>query len=179
MAEKLAPNVTPETFLEFYRQAGIAKRDLERAQGEYRAVLKRAKKAGIDTKALIAVRAIATSDDPAAEEAHLNTLLRYARYLDLPLGTQLGLFDDAAPSAAARTEQAEWDAEDYGYRAGRGGQNRDDNPHAAGTAAHVRWDEGWHKGQASIAQDMADGKPPRAKARRGRAGNPEDRPVAH
>lgn len=171
MAQKITvdTNTTPETFLDFYRRAGVAKRALESAQAEYRNVLKAAKKAGIDTKAMVAARALATSDEPDADRAHMQTLLRYTAYLGLPLGTQLALFDAPDLPEPARAEQADWDAEDLGYRAGRGGADRGDNPYDAGSSAHVQWDGGWSKGQASIAQDMAEGKPPRRKPRSARA----------
>jgi hypothetical protein len=183
--DKDPTNVPSTTFLEFYRTTGSAKRDMETARSAYQSAMKAAKKAGIDTAMLTRARAIATSDDIQAELHGLYTLIRYLKYLQIPIGQQLEmeLGSDMpktapVPDEAAR-QQALWDAEAMGWKAGRGGDNRDDNPHDEGTELHVQWDNGWIAGQKSIADDMADGKAPRARGRKGANGNAEDRPAVN
>lgn len=188
MATKLdkdPSNVPSTTFLEFYRTTGTALREKETADGAYRAAMKAAKKAGIDTAMLTRARQIATSDDVQHELHGLYTLIRYLKYLSIPIGQQLEmeLGSDApkvdGPSAEAVAQQALWDAEAMGWKAGRGGANRDDNPHAEGTELHVNWDTGYLAGQKSIAQDMADGATPRARGKKGANGHAEDRPAVN
>lgn len=179
--DKDPANVPSTTFLEFYRTTGSAKRDIETARSAYQSAMKAAKKAGIDTKMLTQARAIATSDDIDAELHGLYTLIRYLKYLQIPIGKQLAmeLGDDmpkteGIPEEAAK-QQALWDAEAMGWKAGRGGDNREDNPHTEGTELHVQWDNGYLAGQKSIADDMAEGKPARARGKKGANGHAEDR----
>lgn len=187
MATKLdkdPSNVPSTTFLEFYRTTGTALREKETADGAYRAAMKAAKKAGIDTAMLTRARQIATSDDVQHELHGLYTLIRYLKYLRVPIGQQLEmeLGSDMpkvdGPSAEA-LKQDLWEAEDTGFRAGRNGGNRDDNPFPQGSEPHVKWDTGYLAGQKSIAQDMADGKPPRARGKKGANGHAEDRPAVN
>jgi hypothetical protein len=107
---------------------------------------------------------------------HLQT---YAAWLDLPIGSQLGLFGGTTPPAAdanAAAEHREWAAGDAGAAAGRNGDEREANPHEAGSAEHAAWSRSWAKGhkvwlkgQEVIAGEMgrnANGEaPPRKRGR--------------
>lgn len=166
----VASNVTPDTVLEHRKALGETKRALEAAQAAHRLAVKRAKNDGVDTKALLAAMKIARSDDQDAELATLGRTARYLHYMGVEVGTQLGLVPglEDGPSEKASAQQSEWDAGDAGYRAGRDGGKREENPHAEGTPLFVAWDRGWLNGQSSIARDMADGKEPREPKKCGR-----------
>ncbi len=177
--EQAVANVTPGTFLEFYREVSGKKRALEEAQGGYRAALKRAKAAGIDQAALTQAMQMARQDT-AQVELHYRNVNRYLSWLGSPLGTQGALFgahDDVQPTEKATQEQREWDAEDAGYLAGKGGEPVDNCPHVAGSPFQVKWLEGWHKGQAVLVEQLGSDGTLR-KGRRKKANNPEDRPAA-
>lgn len=184
MAEKANPgaghNLAPDTFLQHYRAVVAAKRALEEAQSAHMHALKKAKGAGINMdsfKALLKAR----KEEPEQVEQNLRDFARYARWLEMPIGTQPGLFGDDAPPVddRAAAEQREWAAEEAGYEAGRNGRNRGDCPFPAGSPFHARWDAGWIRGQAKIAEGLGPkkrGRPPGGK--RGRGRNAEDGPGA-
>ncbi|MCC7348109.1 MAG: hypothetical protein IT538_11980 [Variibacter sp.] len=174
MARKMTdddrPNITPELVMEASRDLGGHRRDLESAQGAYRARVKHWKKAGINTAALIEAMRIKREDDPDAAVLYYRDLNRYAAWINAAPGTQLGLFlDDSAPqpSDAAGQQQAAWDAEDTGYRAGQAGRDLADCPYPAGSELAQQWSVGHAKGKAVLA-DFAAGNPAEPVTRRGR-----------
>lgn len=182
MAEKAAApprdNLTPETYLEFYRQVREAKRKLTEAQSAHRHALKRAKAAGIDLAAMAEAIDITKRDSDEVAQ-HMRTVARYAAWMGQPIGTQGALFDATdgnMPSQKAAAEQHEWAADEAGYDAGRAGRNRDDHPYEVGTPLHAAWDRGWMKGQAFIAEQMGGEVPKRG--RKKKSGNAEDGPGA-
>ena len=147
------------TFLEHARNATISLRELEEAQSRHQQVLKKAKAAGCNPKVLMKV--IRARRDPEAAGLELQAELRYRQWIGLPLGTQSSMFDDANAgdehlTDRDRLDQAIFDADEAGYKAGRSGQGRDDNPHPAGTETHVQWDKSYLKGQAAIAAEMGE-----------------------
>ncbi len=165
------------TFLEFVRRVSLRRRDLEEAQGRYRAEVKAAKSAGLSTKLLLEALA-ARARDPDELAAEQQQRARYFAWLALPVGTQAALFAGAADDALTEpqsTEQALWEADDAGYRAGRAGHPRDETPHPLGSVFHVEWDKGYLRGQAFIAAEMGPDST-NQQGRRGAASNPEDAP---
>ncbi len=161
MAEKLAPpvtsNLTPNTFLGLYREIATAQREIEAATGRKRAILKRAKGAGVDLDALALMQRLANLE-PEDAEMRLRNLVRYSHWADMQIGAQADLFgatDDQHPNDKARGEHLEFQADDAGYRAGYAGDAIDTNPHQAGTPVFDRWRQGWHNGQAALVAKMA------------------------
>ena len=160
MAEKLTEagdNVTPETFLEFYRQIRSAKRKMEEAGSEYRHARKRAEKAGIDLKGLALLEQLAKLDSAEAE-ARLRNTMRYAGWAQLPLGTQITLFGETvpAPTEKAKQQHNTWAAEEAGYDEGKSGGTREANPYTLGTEAAAAWDKGWLNGHDAWAKLQGD-----------------------
>jgi hypothetical protein len=164
LAEARSHNVPPEVFLKHYREI----RDLKDAQADAAAAVARAKKAakndGVDLDALKWLEKLAGLDTDEAE-LQIKHLQIYAKWIELPIGMQLDMWGKPEPAtvdAQAAEEQREWAAGGDGYKAGeKGDQQREDNPHEAGSAEHVAWDKGWTRGhkvwlsaQKQIASEM-------------------------
>jgi hypothetical protein len=164
LAEARSHNVPPEVFLRHYREI----RDCKSAHADTGMAVARAKKAakgaGIDLDALKLLERLADLDTDEAE-MQLRHLRTYAVWINLPIGSQLALFGgQAAPVAAdakAAAEHQEWAAGDAGAAAGRKGDERDTNPHDAGSAERAAWSRAWaggHKtwlaGQTKLAGEM-------------------------
>lgn len=159
LAEAMSPNVPPEAFLKHYRAIRDATRSKEDAVMALARTKKAAKGDGIDLDALKDLERLAKLDDDEAE-VRLRHMHQYAVWANLPIGTQLDAFGQhqiPKPKQKAEAEHQQWTASDSGYRAGRSGRPRDDNPHEPGTEAHVSWTNGWLAGQRQIADAMADG----------------------
>jgi ribosome modulation factor len=184
MASKATPNghnsLDPNEFLNHVRAVAAAKRTLAEAQSAHQHAMKKAKAAGINPAAFGAILQ-ARKQEPEVIEQNMRDFARYARWLEMPIGTQPGLFGDDVPPVdeKAATEQREWAAEEAGYEAGRNGRNRSDCPFPAGSPFHARWDDGWVRGQAKIAEGLGPKKRGRpAGGKRSRGGNAEDGPGA-
>lgn len=179
LAEARSHNVPPEVFLRHYREI----RDAKSAHADTSMAVARAKKAakgaGIDLDALKLLERLADLDSDEAE-MQMRHLRTYAAWIGLPVGSQLSMFSEPAPAAAdakAAAEHREWAAGDAGLAAGRKGDERDDNPHEAGSAEHAAWARSWAKGhkvwlksQEVIAVEMGrnangDAKPTRKRGR--------------
>jgi hypothetical protein len=181
------PNVTAETTAEHYRILAGTRRDMESARGAHRAAVKAAKKAGINTAALLEAMRLKREDDSDAVALYYRDLARYAAWINAPIGSQLGLFGDEAPVAQAVADTIEeTDAYDVGLMAGRAGRNGTDNPYPPGSLMHQGWAQGWIGGQQQLANELRlagkDEPAPKAPKVRGKRGNgatnPEDRPAA-
>lgn len=145
--------------------------------GEYRSILKSAKKAGLDTKAMtrVILERVREKDDVLRDEQNF---IRYATLFDMPM-TQADLFDGTYASVVneVATEederQAALDADDAGYRAGLGGFKKSDNPHHQTEASELwaAWSSSWHRGQNQLAKGLS---PQTATGARRPSGNPED-----
>lgn len=101
--------------------------------------------AGIVRKDLELVRKFADQD----ADTVLSTLQRikqYAQWLDVPIGSQLGLFEIPSSSILSSDELGER-AYRAGYVAGLTGKNPDADAYPAGNEHHQRHLEGWHAGQ--------------------------------
>lgn len=177
MADK--PNLSPEAFLEHYRAVAGKKRELEAAQGAYRASLKAAKKAGVNQAQMIAAMQIKTNADEADVAMGFRDLGRYLRYLNVPLGTQFAMFDDQAADVPpeAQAKQDEWETHEAGYRAAQHGVDAADCPFPAGSEAAQVWSLG-HKEGAKVVADVLAGNPAEPTKRRGRKAKGGDSIVA-
>lgn len=182
LAEARSHNVPPDVFLRHFREI----RDCKTAHGDTGMALARAKKsakgAGIDLDALKMLEKLADLDTDEAE-MQLRHLQLYAKWIELPIGSQLNFFGEPQPAtvgAKAAAEQREWVAGSAGYEAGKAGSERDTNPHQAGSVEHVAWDKSWTngskawlKGQKKLAGELGanakangDAKPKRGAAAR-------------
>ena len=139
-------NVTDETIQKYQREYSLQKRKCEEETGVLRAILKRAKADGVNTKTVIAVHQ-AGKQELDVVVADLRDAIRYMALRNMPV-TQMDLFGEGAEflTEKAAREQDEFDADDAGYGAGMGGQTADDNPHPAGAALYVAWEGGRKKG---------------------------------
>jgi hypothetical protein len=165
LAEAKSHNVAPEAFLKHYRTIRGAKDD-HAATGTALARAKKAAKAdGIHLDALKWLEKLADLETDEAT-VQMRRLSLYARWIELPVGTQLAMFEDteqSMPSQEALDDQREWDAGDAGNAAGMAGHMRVDNPHPPGTLPYAAWDKAWIKGnkvwlaeQGKIAKRLQD-----------------------
>lgn len=152
-------NCTDETKRQFYREALIAKIGVESAQaaakaknGEYRAVLKAAKKAGVDPDAIVRTLALRMRD----EEDLILQVREELKMLDLS-GTVSNIRDkllarlDVQEPTANEQQQISLDrAYDDGVFNGHSMAMRDTNPFNPGTELFDTWDRGYLIGKAAI-----------------------------
>lgn len=162
-------NCTDETKREAYLEALRAKIEEERAKsvhdkklGEYRSVLKKYKKLGVDEEAI--VYALKTRfDDPdeiiirEREKLKMLDLSGITPNIKDRLLSRLDV-EEATTNEANTLDLAK--AGDLGTQVGLAGRSRDENPFEPGTERHVHWLEGWLSGQRAIAEEMEGGAPP-------------------
>lgn len=170
-------NVSDGTILEFWDKAVAAKAEADRkkaefdsANGVFRTILKAADKAGVPKAALL-WRLSKRNEDVADIDRHTAWCNRVARLTNLPIGAQLGLFEQdgttitvaaavdkaliasrengdgpissVPPRNAAYTTEELTDAAWAGEEAAKGGQPRNTCPHEFGTPLADRWYVGW------------------------------------
>lgn len=165
-------NVTDETIREHCQKAArhfgelqTAREGVSVAMGTYRAALKEAKKAGVPTQAIIWYLA-ARSRDPEEIDRETRERNRIAKVMALPIGHQLGLFDDGE-TVAHKVDQDKLkaqaagrlpdDAYSEGVLAGKDGKPITVNPYPLDSAAFDQFEKGWGEGQASIVFAAAAG----------------------
>lgn len=163
LAEARAHNVPPEVFLRHYRTI----RDAKQAHADTGMAVARAKKAakasGVDLDALKMLEKFADLDTDEAE-MQIRHLQLYAKWIELPIGTQLGMFAAPTPpdpNPEATAAHREWTAGEAGMAEGKSGGLRTANTYPAGSAEHVAYDKAWTKGnkvwlkgQEKIAKEM-------------------------
>lgn len=155
--------------------------ELKSKVGGRRALLKAAKKAGIDRDVLLRIIAERQREDAEVIDEE-RTYIRYRAILNMPIH-QLDLFpaEDTPVAFDADSEAGQkqrlFDADDAGYRAGLGGRMIEDNPHHQAEASDefTGWRAGYHRGQAHLARGLTQ---PKSRGRRAAGNNPEDRPAA-
>ena len=171
-------------FLAYLREATIKKTEAEEKQGEYRAILKRAKADGIEPKVIIAVMA-AKKREPEDVERDMLREIEAMRWAGLPIGAQSDMFNsgdgDSHTTVTQDAAQLEFDANQNGYKAGQSGQEREDNPHPAGSELYVAWERGQKKGNDARAAVQKAGltevpAPKRGGGRKKAASAPEPAP---
>lgn len=167
LPEQDGSNCTDETRRQFYREALIAKIGVESAAatvkaktGEYRNVLKAAKKAakkaGVDPDAIARTLKLRFQD----EEELVIQVREELKMLDLA-GVIPNIKDkllarlDVQELTASEQAQISLDrAYDAGVFDGRSGAMRHANPFTPGTDLYDTWDRGWLVGQTAIAAEM-------------------------
>jgi hypothetical protein len=161
-------------YSEWMRQYRSQKRVVDEETGVLRAILKRAKDAGCNTKSIRHACKAAThdSDDVISDlrdTLRCMTILRIGVTPDaLFAGWQVNLSD------GQQQQDEVWVAEDAGFQAGRHGKPLDDTPYPPGTPLAQAYHANWDKGQASIARELGEnveqivprkrGRPPRQPA---------------
>ena len=169
MADKLQPddaasksNVSDDTRRQLYREAVIARVELDKASGVYRAVLKRAKTDGVNVTAMVAA-IVARSKDPDEVMMNLRDTIHMMAVTHMPtIQTDLfGMMVEPKVSEEEVTKHDNFRAKDDGHFNGAGGKPREGNPHHPGSEIFVEWDKGWLEGQAVLAQGPKLVTPPR------------------
>lgn len=152
-AEKPKPEGLDPKIIAFHAsQIDQAKERLNTANGEYRAVVKKAKAAGCKTSVLLEVLR-EKKQDLDQVNIDLKDKLYYRDILGMPVD-QKYLFGSPKVSAEVREQVTIQDAEAAGFIAGKSGADRGDNRHPAGSAMFAAWDRGYLKGQEVIAKQM-------------------------
>lgn len=156
-------NVTDETIREHCEKCATAFGEMQTARdevsirtGAYRSRLKEAGKAGVPKEAITWWLA-ARRREPGDIDRETRDRNRIARIMALPIGTQLGLFDDGGTVAgavdqeqlAAADGKPAGDAYIDGKLAGGDGKPLSTNPYPAESQAADEWERGWGDGTAS------------------------------
>lgn len=150
-ADNIAP-ISREVFLHW-----IARHvDIENQQDELkkkRNLMRREmKNAGIDCGEFDTVRAMMNMDDETIALMYQQQI-RYAQFLNMPIGSQLN-FVDNPPQPEMSEQELEAKAANDGYLAGMTLSHQlDENPHPEGPQAQA-WSKGWYKGQEVLAKQL-------------------------
>jgi ribosome modulation factor len=137
--------VDAETFLVWLGKIEQEKALVEKARKRYGKIWKLALNAGICRKDLEMVMRFA-DQDPDAVLRTLSNIKQYAQWMDVPIGTQLSIFEIPSSSILSNAELGER-AYRAGYVAGITGKNPDTEAYPADNEHHQRHMEGWHAGQ--------------------------------
>lgn len=134
-----------------FKKVGEAQEEVKQANGVYRSLLKSAKKEGFDPTAYIEARNLDREDHGHVQVRYAN-IGRYLRVRGSNLATQMDLFQDIEPPAAAEEPPAV-----KGLAAGRRGDDRtSSNPYKAGSEEWEEFDSNWLTGQREIAEKMGE-----------------------
>ena len=164
---------TNEERLDVLREYKRYRRTVDEANNLLRGFLKRVKAEGHNTKSIIDT-AKAEKQDPDVVKGDLRDTLRLMALRNvISLDDAIAAADDLNVTKKAREADDTWDAEDKGYRSGRHGADRGENPYSKGSELHATWDGWWLKGKKAIERelgpqeklaDSAKEKPTRGKA---------------
>jgi ribosome modulation factor len=163
-AQVAAPsNVTDETIqlhcgraYANYREFQRKKADMDTARGVYRAGLKAAKDAGLEPEVITwYIDQLKREPEDIDRETRLRN--RYAKVMGLPIGTQLGMFDEETQTTVATViDEAQIadatgidleQAGRLGREAGRLGKPWDTCPFAEDTDQRNAWMKAWDEAQ--------------------------------
>lgn len=181
--------MTPEErFQKHYPAIRVAKLELDeqqdiakKANSVYRGRLKAFKKDGGNIEMLCeALRLQKREVDEIDRD--FRDLNAYLKLMDIPVGTQLGLFADGQSIASAidadrigkrdndefetrpiTTERALRDAKSAGFDAGSDGKSADTNPHEEGTPESLAWAGGYRDAQTALAKTLGGSRRGRGK----------------
>jgi ribosome modulation factor len=148
----VASNLTPESFLEVFREWREVRREQSASATAVARVGKRMKSIGIDKQAFDMFEKLSDMDPDDAVNL-LKTVMRYGKWANRQFATQQDLFRGMAvevPKETARADFHEFEIEDQGYVAGFEGRKIEENPHPheeADNPNYAIWRKGWHKGQ--------------------------------
>lgn len=154
--EAVAGNVRPDTFLTHWRAIRDAKNDQADKGSATARAKKAAKRDGVDLEVLSWLEKLdKLSQDE--RELMLRKLFVYSDWLSMPLAAAAeGLSPPPQPKNSTMKDFFEWQAGQDGYKAGKSGSKRDENPHQPGSAEHVAWDKRWAAGFRLVQNRRAD-----------------------
>ena len=163
-------NVTDETIRLHTNAIVAADREVRLAREKLKAKKEAAKEAGV-TLADVAWFIRAKDRDVRDIDAETRRRNRLAKIMNMPLGTQLGLFEDGKtvaskieddkiagaprPSASIPALAELRAAREAGDKAGREGKS--DNPHPEGSPLGLNWEEGRRAATVARAQEVFGG----------------------
>ncbi len=138
-------NVTESTVLQYVAKlkAAIAKKDI--AVNAIRSIRKQAKGDGIELKTVDSMLHLSTLDEHELT-AMFNSQVAYAKYMEIPVFSQLTMFDTPDIDEESVAERAF----SKGLKSGKLGENATENPYDAASAAGQRWLKGYGEGQAKL-----------------------------
>lgn len=159
-------NVSDDTYKEFLAKAlreKIALDDLtakrSEQNGRYRDVLKKAKEAGVDPAAIRWWLAEKSKDFDILQAEHA-ARMRVARLMNMPINTQLGMFDqDSGDAGSTDRGILQERAYQVGLTAGKAAENFDPHRYPNDPDMQKRYDDGWHDGQDANAAAIKGPKP--------------------
>ena len=142
----------PETVANFFRRfvaeldaIDEANHPLKQARARLRALEKAAANHGINVKSLMR-SAKGMRSDPQQFQRDIEADVQIARILRMPVGAQLDLLPAVDLTPVVELHVKMTGIEHKGYRAGRTGIPKAENPHTPGTEEYVKWEEGWLRG---------------------------------
>jgi ribosome modulation factor len=138
------------------------KAEIKSAEGVFRAVLKDGKKKGVDPDDILwrLAQRSRSVEDIDKENKRRN---RLAFLTNLPIGTQLGMFEDGKTTIATAIENAakgdrDEVARNLGREAGKAGKPQSTCIYAEGTPQHDAWLDGWAAEQKALALGVGRGR---------------------
>lgn len=160
-------NVSDDTYKEFCARAlreKLALDDLSAKRseqnGRYRDVLKKAKEAGVDPAAIRWWLAEKAKDFDVLQSEHA-ARMRVARLMNMPINTQLGMFDDtgAGGGVSGSTDRGVMQHEAYqiGLTAGKAAETFDPERYPNDPDLQGRYKDGWEDGQEENKRDLGRG----------------------
>lgn len=160
--ENTSDSTKREAYLEALRAkiaVESAKSAMDKKTAEYRGVLKKYKKLGVNTDAVtyaLAVR-MEDPDEVFIRERERLRLLDLSGFLPDIKDRLTERLDVEEATSHEDNQLALAKAYDLGSKTGRSGITRDANPYLPGTQLFVEWVSGWMAGQRAIADEMERG----------------------
>ena len=150
--------ISPDEYLNIAAELASAQREIDKATGRKRSILKRFKDHGGDLDAIALVRRLAKRD-PDERLALMGNVRKYAAWESVILWepdgqAAINLDDLERPSPTAMAMKEAADAYEVGYAGGKARTDPEGCPYDAGTEAFVEWKKGYRAGQETIAEQM-------------------------
>ncbi|MGE0289293.1 MAG: hypothetical protein AB7I42_26540 [Bradyrhizobium sp.] len=141
-------------FLQFVARNARIEEKFEALRDERKKLRREMKDAGVELGVFDAMLKLEAKGDDAIEQ-ELKTQIRYARFLRLPIGTQLSILDeDPDPFSQRPTEDLLVKVRADGKLAGMRGKNQSDNPHEASPDLWQEWLQGYQDGQKVLFDEL-------------------------
>lgn len=164
-------NVSDDTLAKHYQIVLAAKLDEERAaeslksaRGILGAKIKDAQAAGVNVKAMKVVLGWRKRETSELDQ-EIRSINRIAFIANLPIGAQLGLFENGESVAKALDDKAIVSSADLdeadarGFDAGHKGHGANLNPHDEGSPLALRWEAGRQRATVERAGEVFNGSP--------------------
>ena len=152
LQDKTHNQPTQEEFLQYVARHVVLEGEIDKLKKKKNLMRREMKNAGIDCQTFDAIRKLHGLGDEAIEDQMRQTV-RYLRFMNLPIGAQVGFFDE---QPAEQSEELNEKAFKEGRVAGMMGANMDDNHHELNTDAGQEWQKGYNEGQTVLKQQLLD-----------------------